>query len=136
MDEPALRPVPPAEVVAQWSRYAELVQRVLTRVNSGLFPDDVLTAIQIGSMHLWDILDGQAVVITEIQEYTKYRQLLIFLVAGTRAKDWIASGNQQLTAFAKSRNCKYVVFQGRPGWERYARKFGYTDKFVMMRQEI
>ncbi len=133
---PALRLLTPREALERWDDLEPLVARVLDRVDGGLYPDDVLTAVQFGSMHIWSILDGQAVCITEIQSYPRYRQLLIYLVAGLKAKDWIASGNQQLNAFAKSQNCKYVVFQGRPGWERYAARFGYTDKIVMMRKAV
>ena len=133
---PALRLLEPREAVAQWDRLEPLVQRVFDRIDGALFPDDVLTAVQFGNMHIWDILDGQAVCVTELQAYPKYRQLLIYLVAGLKAADWITSGNQQLTAFAKSQNCKYVVFQGRPGWEKYARRFGYTDKIIMMRKRV
>lgn len=132
----ALRLMHPADVVKQWGVFEPLVRRVLEHVDGGLYPDDVLTAVQFGSMHLWSILDGQAVCITELQTYPRYRQLLIYLVAGIKAKSWIASGNRQLDAFAKLHNCKYVIFQGRPGWKRYAEPFGYRDEIIMMRKRI
>lgn len=132
----ALRLVTPQEAVRRWDVFEPLVARVLDAVDGGLYPDNVLTAVQFGSMHLWDILDGQAICVTELQDYPRYRQMLVYLVAGTKAKDWIASGNRQLDAFAKSQNCKYVVFQGRPGWKRFTERMGYGDEIVMMRKKL
>ncbi len=131
-----IRRVDANEAVARWSDFEPHVRRVLERLDSGQYPDDVLTAIQFGGMHLWDILDGTGVCVTELQAYSRYRQLLVYLVAGGNARDWIAEGQQQLEAFAKSQNCKYMWFQGRPGWERYCKRLGYSDKLVMMRKAL
>ena len=132
----ALRLVPPREAIDRWFHFEPLITRVLDRVQGGQWSDDVLTCVQLGSMHLWDIRDGEAVCITELQNFPRYRQLLIYMVAGEHARDWIASGDRQLTDFAKLHRCKYVVFHGRPGWERYAKRFGYDSKLIIMRKEV
>ncbi len=112
------------------------MNRVLKETDGGQASEDVLTSIQFGNMQLWDVLQGRAVCVTEIQAYPRYSQLLVYLVAGADAADWIAKGDAQLTSFAKSQHCKYIVFQGRPGWERYCGRLGYTDKLIMMRKGV
>ncbi len=132
----ALRLLSPREALDEWDRLEPHIRRVLEYVDSGQLPDDVLTAAQLGSMQIWNILDGKAVCVTELQTFTRYRQLLIYLVAGARPQDWIAQGQRQLEAFAKQNSCRYMIYKGRPGWERYARQFGWGDKFVMLRKAL
>lgn len=132
----AFRRVPVTEALERWAFFRPQLERVITRMDVGDTADGVLTSLQLGHMQLWSTAGGQAAVVTEIQTFPKYRLLLIYLVAGENAQDWLATGDQQLAAFAKSEQCKYIEFQGRPGWEKHARRFGYDDKVIRMRKRV
>lgn len=136
MSGDVIRLVPVAEVIADWAYYEPLIRKVMERADSGHVPDDVLTCVQFGTMQIWRIIGDQGMAVTEIIPFTRYRLFLVYMVAGENAQDWIAKGQQQLEAFAKSQNCTRMEFQGRPGWQRYCSKLGYTDTYVRMRKEI
>ncbi|MFA5996175.1 MAG: hypothetical protein WC790_00410 [Candidatus Paceibacterota bacterium] len=125
-----------ADAVNGWDTFEPLIRRVLKRADSGHFPDDILTCVQHGGMQLWSISGDRGIAVTEIQDYSRYRQLLVYMVAGKHARDWLAEGQQQLEAFAKSTGCQFMAFQGRPGWERYCAPLGYTNKMITMRKAV
>lgn len=90
----------------------------------------------LGDMQLWKLVDGHAMGVTQIQTFPQFRLLLVYMVAGEHARDWLLKGSQQLEAFAKSNHCRFIDFQGRPGWERYAAPLGYGRKQIRMRKEL
>ena len=108
----------------------------MERGHVGQYPDNILTCIQTGRMQLWRTVNGLGIAITELQDFPRFRQLLVFMVAGEHARDWLTNGHKQLVAFAKSQNCSYMLFHGRKGWERLVRKYGYDDKQIIMRKEL
>ena len=124
------------EALAEWSFYAPFIQRVIDKANSGSSVEDVLTCLQLGSMQLWRDGKRKAVAVTEIQDYPRYRMLLVYMVAGKDVRDWLAEGQQQLDSFAKQSGCKYIEFQGRAGWEKLCRELGYDNKMIRMRKEL
>jgi hypothetical protein len=128
--------VRPRDVIAEWSYFAPLIQQVIDKVGGGQYADDVLTCVQRGVMQVWRISDDRGMVVTELQTFPRFGILLVYMVAGEHAPDWIAQGQQQLEAFAKSHGCRFMEFLGRPGWERYTRPLGYDHKLVRMRKEL
>lgn len=137
MSAAVVRRVPTREAVADWlGHYEPLVLLAMAHGHVGQHADDILTHIQTGRMQLWATEDRKGMAITEIQDYPRFRQLLVFMVAGENARDWLAEGHVQLEAFAKSQHCKYMIFHGRPGWEPAVRKFGYDAKQIIMRKDL
>lgn len=132
----AIRRIEPGEAVKNWAFYEPLIRSVVERADSGVYPEGVLTCIQCGDMQLWRALKGTGIAVTEIQNFPRYRLLLVFMVAGENAQEWLADGDHQLVAFAKSSGCKYMDFVGRPGWERLCRQFGYDRKQIRMRKDV
>lgn len=128
--------VPPAVAVAAWGAIEPLIVEVIERAQGGQSPDDVLTCIQTGRMQLWREIDSGTIGLTEILEFPRYKVMLIYMVAGSGARDWIAQGQQQLERFARQHGCKFLEFMGRPGWERLARNLGYGAKLIKMRKEL
>lgn len=131
-----MRRVDAREVVAKWQHYEPRIRRVLEISRAGQYPVDVLTAIQLGSMQLWDFNEGQAFCVTEVQHFSRYSQLLIFLVGGEYAPDWFLIGCQHLEAFARENNCAHLAFIGRPGWQKYAKVCGFKSQQISMRKEL
>lgn len=131
-----LRRIEGAEAVECWAFYEPFIASVIVTANSGQYPDDVLTCVQLGTMQLWRISDDRGIAVTEIQDYPRYRQLLIYMVAGYAAPSWIAEGQTQLEAFAKVSGCKHMLFHGRPGWEHYCERLGYGHKQILMRKDL
>jgi hypothetical protein len=131
-----IRLVSPVEAVRDWPRYERQILRVIETMDLPQWPDDVLTCIQQGTMQLWRTVNGDGIGVTELQTFPRYKQLLLYIVAGDNAQDWLTGADQQLEDFAQSHGCKYMAFHGRPGWSKWCAAFGYKHTAVRMAKEV
>ena len=75
---------------------------------------------------LWAIYDGAtlvAAIVTQIQVGTE-KSCLIWLVGGSRLRDWAADFIAKVEDWARSLGCVALRGVGRPGWARIVKKFG------------
>lgn len=131
-----IRQVPAAEALRDWDLYEAQIMRVVERADSPHMPDDILTCIQQGSMQLWRTSDASGIGVTELQTFPRYKQLLVYMVAGENAQDWLTGADQQLEAFALQHNCTRMQFHGRPGWAKSCCAFGYAHSAIVMSKVI
>ena len=47
-------------------------------------------------------------------------------IGGTRIKDWLDLWDATVSEWAKTSGCWRVTWRGRPGWARFADKYGWT----------
>lgn len=131
-----LRRVSARQAVVGWDSYADKLQTVIDRVNAAHDTDAILAGIQSGAMQLWDIDGGRGVCVTEIQDFPRYRQLLVLMVAGTASADWLADGQEALEGFARNEGCTHMALIGRPGWRRACEALGYGRHMVFMQKDL
>jgi hypothetical protein len=129
-----IRQVSADEALRDWDFYEERLNRVVERTDSPHGTDDILTCLQLGSMQLWRCVNGDGVGVTELQTYPRYKRLLVYMVAGEHATDWLTGADQQLSDFAISNKCTHMVFHGRPGWAKWCGAFGYVPTLVVMQK--
>lgn len=124
------------KIVQRWDDVEPLLTSIIARLDPGLRAEDVLTALQYGAMQLWvdDRHDG--VCVTEIKIQPKHKTCFIYFLAGKRIQIWAAEAHSTIRRFAEHHGCKYLEFCGRPGWERKAKQYGYTEHFVLMRKKL
>ena len=128
--------VSPHDALRDWDWYERQINRVITRADSGLTTEDVLTAIQYGRMHVWRSADGKGMGLTELQSFPRYRQLFILMVAGEDMQAWIREGSRVFERFARENACTRMEFHGRPGWEKIAEECGFTHKMMRMKKRL
>lgn len=131
-----IRRVGATEALRDWSHYEAQIMRVVERGDAPHWPDDILTCLQRGTMQLWRTLDAAGIGVTELQDFPRYKQLLIYMVAGENAQDWLHGAHQQLEAFAISHGCTRMEFHGRPGWAKWCQALGYEHKRIVMTKEL
>lgn len=124
------------EAIEDWTYYERQLRRVIEKADSGQSTDDVLSCLQRGTMQLWRSADGTGVALTELQDYPRYRQLLIYMVAGENLSAWMAEGHAALEEFARANACTRIEFIGRPGWEKVLQGFGYNHKLIRMNKRL
>ena len=122
--------------ITAWDSYADKLQEVIDRVDDGHDTDAILAVIKTGAMQLWDIDGGRGVCVTEVQEFPRYRQLLVLMVAGTASADWLPAGQRALEAFARDEDCARMALIGRPGWRKACEDLGYGRHMVFMQKEL
>ena len=98
--------------------------------------DDILRFVLNGQMHLWAVVEDNAVqghVVTEIKQYPQCKLLVIQYCAmepGTLER--VEDTMQDIAGrFARDAGCAGVEFVGRPGWRSTARKYGYDVHHVV-----
>lgn len=134
--EGPLYQVTPQEAVADWAWYDRQIQRVIDAADGGQYPDNVLSCVQFGNMQLWRTFDKRGMAVTELQDFPRYRQLLVYMVAGSGLRDWMQGAHQQLEDYAKSQHCSRMAFHGRPGWAKWANEYGYTHLVICMKKRL
>jgi hypothetical protein len=86
----------------------------------------VLARLLFNDAQLWAVYDADvpvAAIVTQIQAGSEKR-CLIWLVGGSRLRDWAADFIFKLEDWARSLGCVTLRGVGRPGWARIVKKFG------------
>lgn len=96
-------------------------------------PADVEKAIEEGRFQHWE--DGETIVVTMICQEPLMKICKVFLVAGDLDAAWKIH-DEQILPWAKSLGCSRISGEGRKGWEKSARKRGYTKVWVGAAMEI
>ena len=87
---------------------------------------DVLARLLFNDAQLWAIYDADvpvAAIVTQIQVGNEKR-CLIWLVGGSRLREWAGDFIVKLEDWARSLGCVALRGVGRPGWARIVSKFG------------
>ena len=87
---------------------------------------DVLARLLFNEAQLWAIYDADvpvAAIVTQIQVGSEKR-CLIWLVGGSRLREWAGDFIAKLERWARSLGCMALRGVGRPGWARIVKKFG------------
>jgi len=87
---------------------------------------DVLARLIACDAQLWAVYDGPApvaAIVTQIQIGGEKR-CLIWLVGGSRLREWAADFIAKLEDWARSLGCVTLRGVGRPGWAQIVKKFG------------
>ncbi len=98
--------------------------------------EDVFNNIKKGYWTLWVVhkdSELKAVLITQIIEYPKLRELQIIMCVGEKHKDWY-SLISRMEEYAKLTGCKKVTAITRPGWEKVMQ--GYKKSHIYLERDL
>ena len=87
---------------------------------------DVLARLIACDAQLWAVYDANvpvAAIVTQIQVGNE-KSCLIWLVGGSRLREWATDFIAKLEDWARSLGCVTLRGVGRPGWARIVKKFG------------
>ena len=104
----------PEELLKRLDRALETGGRAFT-------PRDVAAFVEEGKFQCWQ--RNETCVLTEIQQYPRYRVLNVFAIIGelNDAMDQLP----EVIAFARKHDCKKIMAAGRPGWKKIVPKYGF-----------
>jgi hypothetical protein len=108
------------------------------RSNGRSSVDDLIRLIITGQYTLWVVMDEVNNVIygqfmTEVKEYPSNKMLVIQHVAlKPHIMNLIEEKMQTIAErIAKDFKCAGIEYIGRPGWKKYASKFGYKSESIV-----
>lgn len=94
--------------------------------------DGCFEEIKNGNLTVWIIQKGDEIIAaftTRICE-SKIKYLVLEDVGGDGISDWIDLCAEKTEAFARAIGCTQICIGGRPGWEKYFKRFGFIKSRV------
>ena len=126
-----IRPIPSAEVIAEWPNVVEHLRKV---PRPGYELEDILARLVARDAQLWIAGDPvMAAVVTELNQLPRQLVCTVWLCGGENVLKWWEPMKSTIIKWAKDNGCSAVEIIGRPGWERLL-KVNRTQ--VVMRLEL
>lgn len=113
--------------------YAEQLQEALDLAGGTHSLDDVRSMIESGEAQLWE--RGDAVLITQIDDYPQKRVLTIWLAAG-KLEDVLAAVPVLEEMLSAELGVEQVTVVGRRGWAKFADGMGYKPTMTHYTKEL
>lgn len=112
----------------------ELIASALVYAGGTHTPADVLEAIALGHMVGWE--GEHSIVVTEINQFPRLRELQFFLAAGDMQE--LRTLYPIILEYAKAQGCARAVLAGRPGWLRsfLTKDEGWRAALVVCTKEL
>jgi len=119
----------------------ECFQKLENRFPGDITVESLFRDYLSGNKVLWIVLDGEellSVAMTNIRtvEATGKKIASVMDLAGKDRNVFSDELNQTLEAWAKENGADTFAIEGRPGWDRIAKKYGYTPYAVQWRKEV
>lgn len=93
---------------------------------------DVVQLVRDGKAQWWNNGDGS--IVTEILEFPQYKAVNFWLLTG-HLPDVLAL-DPEITAWAKTQDCKVAIAAGRRGWGRVGARYGWRHRMEMFWKEL
>ena len=136
---PMMVPVAPEEVEAAWPHVVPWVQSIADRSRGRMTVASIKKACASGRWIMWAVLESGkplAIGITELrQAETGKITCCLVGVSGQESDRW-AHLIADLEAWARENGCQGMRFEGREGWERKLKPFGYAKTHVVLEKEL
>lgn len=124
-----------------WSALAPFFQRAYDSVLTDLTPDEILASAITGHRQIWTITDRDraspllTTFCTAMRVAGGRQWLVIEALAGDDMEDWLPL-LAELEAHAKEAGATLSHIQGRRGWERVLRSYGYEPKSIILEKAL
>lgn len=105
-----------------------MILKALERAGQGLTPEDLFVRIRSGSAQYWEAPDAQ--IVTE----TEPGNVHIWLAGGKLGP--VLSLYEQVEAWARRIGAEDITIDGRSGWRRVLRPYGYTPDGPLLRKVL
>ena len=130
-----IRGVTYLELADYASAAAPVLERALARDEAYSF-DDVMAKLWRREMQMWVVNDCQAVAVTQIQVYPRFKALQVCWLAGDGVDEWFEDLMETLENYAEGMNCRQVEVYGRRGWKRLGEARGYQETMSVFRKIV
>lgn len=127
--------VHPYQAAQHLERVTPVLQRALERDGAYEVGDVFIEMIQ-GFFQVWVINDYQAVAVTRIQVFPRFKSLQICWCAGDGMKEWLDDLLEVLETYGREMGCSEVEAYGRRGWVRAVAHRDYEETMTVVRKRL
>ena len=137
--QPEVGMVPAGMIPLVWPGVLEILQARATEWLQTVSEEEVYNWLITGRADLWlgmqnCVLDGFVICQWEVHDRAKFYHVVY--IAGDGLKKYLAIGLQQLERYSCILGAKEMIFEGRPGWQRVLRRYGYAPGSVRMKKAV
>jgi len=108
--------------------------------NGQCHPFDIFDELIDGDAQLWGIFDDErelvAAFTTRVCQYRNARALSIDWIGGSQMNKWLPDGMEKMKDFAKFNGCNLLKGQGRSGWTKVLKNYGWEHDYIAMKMEL
>ena len=108
------------------------IEAALVHANGTHIWADIVAMIETGRVQLWPAPDG--CIVSEVVEYPRKRVLNVFLGGGSLEQ--LADMHGDVIAWAKVQGCTAATIQGRKGWERAFKPYGWQHTHTTLTKDF
>ena len=131
--------VPPELIASIWSSLEPLLLERSDLWEMAQDLETIRTLLEAGALGLWSVAkDGVQLiwVITLFKVYPAMRTLNVCWAMGEKLESYLPMLLEALELFAARNDCSMVVIEGRKGWERVLKPFGYKHLAHLIAKEV
>jgi len=122
-----------------WEDISPFIQMGLDYAQNELDLDDVYQGIQ--ENRIVPVVMGYgkeilAVVTMEVVNKPQKRIMTLMTAGGTDLDDWLDEFMDVAEQLAKGQKCDAIYINGRKGWERKLKRYGYKHSYAVLTREL
>lgn len=130
------------DATSVWHKMAPLIQKGIERGNEEYDIDDIWVGIMEGEYIPIVVIDDdkplelKAVIIINLILYPKKRVLNIGLSGGFDIDSWLSEFMNVVTRLGHCKGVQSIYIQGRDGWSRKMKEFGFNKIYTVCEKVI
>lgn len=131
--------VPPTALPILWPMVKEWLQKDVTLWDKGQSLESLKFMIEAGELHLWVVTHNEVIYmsfLTEWKYYPQAKSLKVVWGMGHELEKYILIALSALESYVQRYGAKFVEIDGRDGWAKPLKPFGYVKTQTTFVKEV
>ena len=135
-----ITPVPKKYFHLVWDSAREHLLRFEKRSGCQFTVDEIGKAILDEEQQLWILVDEEekitGAIVTQVLGYPRSKSLEIMACAGKDMDDYLYDSMGAFENFARMNHCNSIRLEGRRGWSKILKPYGFEEKAIVLERNI
>tara|TARA_Y100001963_G_scaffold139488_1_gene205373 strand:- start:121 stop:531 length:411 start_codon:yes stop_codon:yes gene_type:complete len=135
-----ITPVPIKYFHLVWDSAREHLLRFEKRTGCPFTVDEIGEAVLNEEQQLWILVDEEekitGAIVTQVLGYPRGKSLEIMACAGKDMDDYLYDSMSMFEDFARTNGCDSIRLEGRRGWSKILKPYGFEEAAVVLERKI
>ena len=135
-----ITPVPKKYLHLVWESAREHLLRFEKRSGCQFTVDEIGKSIFDGEQQLWILVDEEekitGAIVTQVLSYPRSKSLEIMACAGKDMDDYMYDSMDAFEKFARMNQCDSIRLEGRRGWLKVLKPYGFEEAAIVLERKI
>ena len=132
--------VPSEQILPFWDEMSKMIEERAGEWLEIIDLQDIFKGIILGVLEAWVAIDDQGrmagFVICQWEVYPKRKFYNILTICGDGLDTYLDQGLKKIEKYACMGGAYEIILQGRFGWKRKLKKYGYTQSRIQLRKNV